>query len=365
MRRGLFRMQKRRIVTRSLPRVDRTGDAASTRRVTGRGRIVRTMTQPEAAPATNSDQESTLTVILAFGANLAIAVAKTVAAMITGSASMVAEATHSWADTGNEILLLIANRRSRRPADQAHPLGYGREAYIWSMFAALGLFALGAGVSITHGIQELVHSEPATDYGVAYAVLGISFVLEAISFRQAYRQVRAEARSVHRDLLEHALHTSDPTVRAVFAEDAAALIGLVIAFTGVLLHQLTGSPVPDAIGSILVGILLGVIAVVLIDRNRRFLVGEEASPLLRNAGLQALLDLPEVERVTMLRMEYLGPRQLYVVGAVDLVGDLAEHTVADQLDRCERALEQRANIRKAVLSLSTPGDSALTPAPTG
>lgn len=322
------------------------------------------MSQPHAhdvTETTDADRESTLTVALAFGANLAIAVAKTAAAAITGSASMVAEATHSWADTGNEVLLLIANRRSRRPADHAHPLGYGREAYIWSMFAALGLFALGSGVSITHGIQELFHAEPATDYGVAYTVLGIAFILESISFRQAYRQVRAEAASAERDLLQHALNTSDPMVRAVFAEDAAALIGLVIAFTGVLLHQITGSPVPDAIGSILVGILLGVIAVILIDRNRRFLIGEEASPQLRLAGLQAVLDLPEIERVTMLRMDYVGPRQVYLVGAVDLVGDKAEHTVADQLDRCEKALEANPHIRKAVLSLSTPGDPSLTP----
>ncbi|MGW5071610.1 cation diffusion facilitator family transporter [Rhodococcus sp. NPDC004095] len=311
--------------------------------------------------AADADQESTLTVLLAFGANLAIAVAKSVAAAVTGSASMVAEATHSWADTGNEVLLLIANRRSRHAADRAHPLGYGREAYIWSMFAALGLFALGSGVSITHGVQELFHAEPATDFGIAYAVLGISFVLEAISFRQAFRQVRAEAATADRDLFEHALKTSDPTVRAVFAEDAAALIGLVIAFGGVLLHQLTGSPVPDAIGSILVGILLGVIAVILIDRNRRFLVGEEASPQLREAGLRALLDLPEVDRVTMLRMEYLGPRQVYLVAAVDLVGDDVEHTVAELLDRCEKALERHQHIRKAVLSLSTPDEPALTP----
>lgn len=309
----------------------------------------------------DADRESTLTVLLAFGANVAVAVAKSVAAAVTGSASMVAEATHSWADTGNEILLLIANRRSRRPADRAHPLGYGREAYIWSMFAALGLFALGAGVSITHGVQELVDPEPATDFGVAYAVLGISVVLEAVSFRQAYRQVRTEATAVHRDVLDHALHTSDPTVRAVFAEDAAALIGLVIAFAGVLLHQVTESPIPDAIGSILVGTLLGVIAVILVDRNRRFLVGEEASPQLYDAGLRMLSSLPDVDRVTMLRMEYLGPRQVFLLGAVDLTGDAAEHTVADRLDRCERSLEQHPNVRRAMLSLSTPGDPALTP----
>lgn len=309
---------------------------------------------------TQTEDESTLTVVLAFGANLGIAVAKSVAAVVTGSASMVAEATHSWADTGNEVLLLIANKRSRRRADLRHPLGYGPEAYIWSMFAALGLFALGAGVSITHGIQELVHAEPAGNFAVAYLVLGVAFVLESLSFQQAYRQLRAEAAEVERDLLVHALHTSDPTVRAVFAEDAAALVGLLIAFFGILLHQLTDSAIPDAIGSILVGILLGVVAIVLIDRNRRFLVGEQASPMLRAAGIAALSALPEVERVTYLRMEYLGPRQVYLVASVDLVGDHVESTVAHTLRDLEQKLESGPHVARAVLTLSTADEPTIT-----
>ncbi|RVW09378.1 cation diffusion facilitator family transporter [Prescottella agglutinans] len=305
--------------------------------------------------------ESTLTVIVAFVANALIALAKSVAAAITGSASMVAEATHSWADTGNEILLLVADRRARKAPDREHPLGFGREAYIWSLFAALGLFAVGAGVSITHGIQELAHPEPAGDFGVAYAVLGIAFVLEAISFRQAFKQLRGEADAAHRDVLEHALLTSDPTVRAVFAEDAAALIGLVIAFAGVLAHQITGSPVPDAIGSIAVGVLLGVIALVLLDRNRRFLVGEPGTPELRARTIAKLLSYDEIERVTYLRMEFLGPHQVYLVASIDLVGDDAESRVAHRL----RALEDRITgettaVRKAVLTLSTAEEPSLT-----
>ncbi|MFC9517946.1 cation diffusion facilitator family transporter [Nocardiaceae bacterium NPDC056970] len=305
--------------------------------------------------------ESTLTVVVAFVANALIALAKSVAAVVTGSASMVAEATHSWADTGNEVLLLVADRRARKAPDRAHPLGFGREAYIWSLFAALGLFAVGAGVSITHGIQELAHPQPASDFGVAYTVLGIAFVLEAISFRQAFKQLRGEAHDAHRDVLEHALLTSDPTVRAVFAEDAAALIGLVIAFSGVLAHQLTGSPIPDAIGSIAVGILLGVIALVLLDRNRRFLVGEPGTPELRAQAIRKLLTYDEVDRVTYLRMEFLGPHQVYLVASVDLVGDYAESRVAHTL----RALEARitgetAAVRKAVLTLSTAEEPSLT-----
>lgn len=311
----------------------------------------------------SGSSESTATVVLAFAANALIAVAKSVAAVLTGSASMVAEAVHSWADTGNEILLIVADRRSRKEADAAHPLGFGREAYVWSLFAALGLFAVGAGVSITHGIQQLFRSEPATDFGIAYAVLGISFVLEGISFRQAFRQLRKEADAADRDLLEYALRTSDPTARAVFAEDACALIGLVIAFAGVLAHQLTGSPIPDAIGSILVGVLLGVIAVILMDRNRRFLVGEPGTPELRGRALAKLLAYPEILRVTYLRLEFLGPHQLYLVASVDLVGDHAESRVAHTLRELEERLCTEAPVvRRAVLTLSTEDEPSL---PTG
>src|SRR6185437_8441868 len=169
-------------------------------------------------PHDSDGSESLLTVMVAFGANVLIAVAKSVAAVVTGSASLVAEAAHSWADSGNEIFLLIANRRSRRPADAAHPLGHGREAYVWSLFAALGLFVAGAAVSVTHGIQELINPEPASHFAVGYVVLAVSFVLEGISFLQSVRQAKPEAESVQRDLIEHVLATSDPTLRAVFAE---------------------------------------------------------------------------------------------------------------------------------------------------
>ena len=307
-----------------------------------------------------SASESTVTVILAFAANALIALAKTGAAALTGSASMVAEAAHSWADTGNEVLLLIANRRAQHEPDAAHPLGYGREAYIWSMFAAIGLFAVGAGVSITHGVQELISPEPASDFVIAYVVLAISAVLEGISFRQAYRQLSREAEDAERSLLEHALRTSDPTTRAVFAEDAGALIGLAIAFVGILLHEVTGSPVPDALGSIAVGILLGVIAVVLIDRNRRFLLGEEAAPVVRAAVLAALVEQPEVERVTFLRIEYLGPRRVSLVASVDLVGDLPEHDVAAALHALRARLESNPVVVRALIGLSTADEPTIS-----
>ena len=138
---------------------------------------------------------SAKTVWIALGANFLVGVAKSIAAVVTGSASMLAEAAHSWADTGNEVFLLVANRRSHRPPDRAHPLGHGREAYVWSLLAALGLFVAGAAVSVTHGIQELIKPEPATDFVVGYVVLALSFVLEGISFLRSARQARPDGRA--------------------------------------------------------------------------------------------------------------------------------------------------------------------------
>src|ERR1700761_1093573 len=188
-----------------------------------------------------SGSASLVTVLVALAANLVVAVAKSAAAAITRSASLTAEAAHSWADTGNEVFLIVANRRAARPPDRAHPLGHGREAYVWSLFAALGLFVAGAAVSVTHGIQELITPEPATDFLVGYVVLAVSFLLEGISFLRSVRQAKPEAESMQRDLIEHVMTTSDPTLRGVFAEDSAALIGLVIAAVALAAHQVTGS----------------------------------------------------------------------------------------------------------------------------
>ena len=313
--------------------------------------------------------ESTLTVLVAFGANFAIAAAKTAAAAVSGSASMLAEAAHSWADTGNEVFLLIANRRSARPADDRHPLGYGREAYVWSLLAAVGLFVVGASVSIWHGVSELIGGEQphGRDYALAYAVLAVSFVLEGISFSQAVRQLRAEAHRLDRDLLTHALETSDPTTRAVFAEDSAALIGIVLATAGIGMHELTGVAAWDAVGSILVGVLLGVVAVLLIDRNRRFLTGEPGSADLRQAAIARVQQLPDVASVRYLRLEFVGPKQLFLVASVDLTGDDAESSVARRLRRLERELETNPYVVDAVLTVSEPegGPTPSGPADTG
>jgi cation diffusion facilitator family transporter len=314
---------------------------------------------PVPLPHDPGGSESLTTVLVAFGANLLVAVAKTAAAVVTGSASLVAEAAHSWADTGNEVFLLIADRRSRRPPDPAHPFGHGREAYVWSLFAAIGLFVAGAAVSVTHGIQELITPEAAGYFVVGYVVLAVSFVFEGISFLRSARQAGAEAESMQRDLIEYVLATSDPTLRAVFAEDSAALVGLVIAAAGLGAHQLTGSPVPDAAGSILVGVLLGTVAIILIGRNLQFLVGQEADPRVRAATIQVLLDRPEVARLTYLRLEIVGPRMVFVIGDVDLAGDDTESHVAVRLRALEASISASPAVAGAVLSLSAPDEPSL------
>lgn len=301
-----------------------------------------------------------MTVVIAFLANVLVGLAKTVAALLTGSASMAAEAAHSWADVGNETFLLVADRRQKQGPSDEHPLGYGREAYVWSMFAALGLFTAGGVVSVMRGIEELVNPESGGHYGTAYIVLAIAFVLEASSFAQAFWRTRREAREVDRDIFEHALDTSDPTLRAVFAEDSAALVGLVLAGGGVGLHQLTGSPVYDAVGSILVGVLLGVVGIVLVDRNRRFLVGLSAPSGVRKQVLESLNSYREVERVSFLLMEFIGPRQVLVVASVDLVGDEAEPDVADLLRKVGRRLESEIRyVARAIITVSTADEPSI------
>lgn len=296
-----------------------------------------------------------LTVLVALAANTLLAVLKGIVAVLTGSASMVAEAAHSWADAGNEVFLVIAERRAEKPADREHPLGYGREAYVWSMIAAFGLFGVGAAVSVLHGVQSLAAEEAETSYTWAYAVLGAAFVLESVSFFQARREVRRRARDADVSRVTFLDKTSNPTLRAVFFEDAAALVGIVIAAGGLALHQATRQPVWDALGSILVGLLLGWVAIYLLRRNMAFLVGQVADPRAYETVLGWLRERPEVQTVSTLHLEYVGPDKMFLVGSVDLLGDDPESEAAEELQRLEDHLEERPEIARAVLSLAAPG----------
>lgn len=318
------------------------------------------MTAPT-IPSETSGGESLLTVLVALVANALLAAAKSVAAAVTGSASMVAEAAHSWADTGNELLLLVAERTGSRPRDDEHPRGYGRSTYIWSLVAAFGLFSAGAVVSVWHGLTELAGEEAAPSYTVNYVVLGVAFVLEGASFAQATRQVHGAARHFGLHPLRFVSRTSNPTLRAVFLEDAAALLGILLAGAGIALHQLTGEAVFDALGSIAVGVLLAFVAVFLMRRNMEYLLGEGLAPELRSRVIAQLLDHPQIDRLTYLHVEYVGPQRLFVVAAVDLTGDDREGHLAVRLRTVEAEIERDPLIEDAILTLAPPDEPTLVP----
>jgi len=318
--------------------------------------------EAEARDHDGASGESTLTVIVALAANGLLAIAKSVAAVLTGSAAMVAEAAHSWSDTGNEVFLVIAERSGRKPRDARHPRGYGRKTYIWSLVAAFGLFSAGAMVSIWHGVSDLMSSSNEAGHFVAnYVVLGVAFVLEGISFLQASRQVHGKAQHFGVHPARYVTRTSDSTLRAVFFEDASALAGLVLAAIGIGLHQLTGKAAFDACGSIAIGVLLAAVAVFLMRRNMDYLLGQAVSPALHEEVLRILLDHPEIDGVTYLHPEYVGPSRLFVVAAVDLVGDDREHDLAVRFRRVENDIERSQLIEDAILTPAPPDDPRLHP----
>ncbi len=304
--------------------------------------------------------DSALTVIIALVANGLLAAAKTFAGFVTGSASMMAEAAHSWADTGNEVFLLIAERQGRKPRDESHPRGYGRATYVWSLVAAFGLFSAGAVVSIWHGVSELFAEPETPSYTINYVILAIAFVLEGTSFVQASRQVHGASRRWGMHPLRFVERTSNPTLRAVFFEDFSALLGILFAGAGIGLHQLTGDAYWDAVGSIAVGVLLAFVAVFLMRRNMDYLLGEGSAEM-RKRVLAGLLEHPAIDRITYLHVEYVGPSRLFVVAAVDLTGDDAEPDLARRIRDVEREIEENDLIEDAVLTLAHPDEPSLTP----
>jgi cation diffusion facilitator family transporter len=267
---------------------------------------------------TKESGESTLTVVLAGAVNLAIAIMKAAAGIITGSGALLSEAAHSVADTFTELLLLTALRRSARPADRVHPFGYGKERYFWSLLAAVSIFASGAMFAFYEGFST-IFSEPREQSNpiVGYVVLALAFVMEAVSWRQANRQVRREAAEQQRSLLEYLKFVDDPAPKTVFLEDSAALVGLVLAFAGLCLHQLTGSAIWDGLASIAIGLLLAVVAYILGLTNLRLLIGRQADPKIVR-GIQELLSAaPEIEAVVDLQTMLLGTDQILVCARVD------------------------------------------------
>ncbi|WIX86655.1 cation diffusion facilitator family transporter [Amycolatopsis sp. DG1A-15b] len=266
----------------------------------------------------NSGGESTLTVLLAGGVNLAIAIMKLIAGIITGSGAMLSEAAHSVADTITEVLLLTALKRSERPADRVHPFGYGKERYFWSLLAAVSIFASGAMFALYEGVSTLLgHGEAQSTSLLSYIVLAVAFLLEGTSWLQAVRQVVRESKAEQQSMWTYLRLIDDPTPKTVLFEDSAALVGLLLAFGGIGLHQLTGSEVWDGVASIAIGLLLACVAYLLGRTNRGLLVGRQADPRLVRGIRDHLTAAPEIEAVVDLQTMLMGTDQVLVCTRVD------------------------------------------------
>ncbi|MCR6487086.1 cation diffusion facilitator family transporter [Amycolatopsis sp. OK19-0408] len=272
----------------------------------------------------NSGGESTLTVLLAGGVNLAIAIMKLIAGIITGSGAMLSEAAHSVADTFTEVLLLTALKRSDRPADRVHPFGYGKERYFWSLLAAVSIFASGSMFALYEGVSTLFgHGEAQSTSILSYIVLAVAFCLEGTSWVQAVRQTVRESKAEGRSFWAYLRLIDDPTPKTVLFEDSAALIGLLVAFAGIGLHQLTGSEVWDGVASIVIGVLLAFVAYLLGRTNRGLLIGRQANPEIVRGVRDHLSAAPEIEAVVDLQTMLMGTDQVLVCTRVDFDDSLS------------------------------------------
>jgi cation diffusion facilitator family transporter len=279
-------------------------------------------TPPVAAPsaAAQSDGDSTLTVLLALGANIGVGILKLAAGLISGSSALLSEAAHSAGDSTTEVLLLVAQRRSRKPADRSHPFGYGKERYFWSLLAAVAIFVSGAGFSVYEGVHTILGGGESGKYlWINYPVLAFAAVLEGISLRQAAMQMRRETARTRRSLGAYLRTPRDPTVNSVLLEDSAAIIGLVIATVGVGLHQLTGSAVWDGLASVAIGVLLLAVTFVLARACEALLIGQQADPRLIRAIEEWIEQQPEVDDVVPLLTMLPGTDSILLCARVDFV----------------------------------------------
>jgi cation diffusion facilitator family transporter len=279
---------------------------------------------------------STRAILAALAANAGIAVAKFIGYLVTGSSSMLAESVHSVADTSNQALLLFGQRQSKKRPDSLHQFGFGRSRYFYSFVVALVLFSLGAVFALYEGYHKIVHPEELNSPIVAVAILIVAILLEGFSFRTAVVESRPLKGSG--TWWQFIKRSRNPELPVVLLEDAGALIGLVLALFGVGLTIVTGNPVWDGIGTMAIGALLGVIAIVLMVETHSLLIGEGAT-VAESAAIEAALVQPEhVDRVIHLRTQYLGPEEMLVGAKIAVPGNIDVATVAATIDAAEAAV---------------------------
>jgi len=282
-------------------------------------------------------------VVAAFLANLGIAAAKFAAFLATGAASMLAEAVHSLADTGNQALLLLGARRARRGPSLQHPFGYGRERYFWAFVVALLVFSLGAIFAVVEGVEKLLHPHVIESPNWAFAVLLAAIGLESLSLRTAMREANAVRGGD--GWWGFVRRAKSPELPVVLLEDVGALLGLGFALIGVALAVATGNPRFDAIGSIAIGLLLGAIAVVLASEMKSLLIGEAASPAVEARIRAAIESSPSVRRLIHMRTLHLGPEELLLGAKLEFAAGLDGPSLARSIDAVEAQV--RAEVPEA------------------
>jgi len=284
--------------------------------------------------------ESKKVVYAAAAADLGIAVSKFIAAALTGSAAMLAEAFHSAADTGNQLLLLIGMNRSKRPPDRQHPFGHGRELYFWAFVVALSVFAVGGGLSVYEGIRRLLHPSPLEDPTWSYVVLGIAAAFDGYSWSVAIRSVNRRRRPGESIL--HTLHNSkDPSVFTVLVEDSSDLIGLTLAFLGVLLSHLLNNPALDAVASILIGFVLVAASIALGIESAGLLIGEGADQPTIESAYEIIGNDAAVQSVANVLTMQLGPEEVLLVGDVSFLPQLGTRDLELAVERVEQTIRRR------------------------
>ncbi|TPJ35044.1 cation diffusion facilitator family transporter [Mesorhizobium sp. B2-8-3] len=271
----------------------------------------------------------------ALAGNLAIALTKFAAAFFTGSSSMLSEGVHSLVDTGNGGLLLYGMHRAARPPDRTHPLGHGRELYFWSFIVALLVFALGAGVSFYEGVIHIMAPEPVVNAKVNYIVLALSFVFEGSSWLVALKEFRQQKGK--QGWLQAVQSSKDPSVYTVLFEDSAALLGLIVAFAGILSAELLEIPELDGVGSIGIAIILGATAIFLARESKGLLLGEPASSEVQKKVLAIVQEDPAVQRANGILSVHIGPEE--IVAGLSI--EFEDHLTAPEIEACVERLEAR------------------------
>lgn len=270
--------------------------------------------------------------------NSLIAVSKFVVGFLTSSAAMIAEAFHSVADTGNQVLLLRGINVSHQAPSVRHPFGRGKEVYFWSLMVAVMLFVAGGVLAVQRGIDAIQHPHEISSFTPNYIVLGLAFVIEGFTFRVAFKHFNAArgSRRMWRSMRE----TKDSALLVVLFEDSAAMLGLLFALVGLAIAQMTGNDLWDGVASITIGILLGVVAVLLAFETKQLLVGEAAGRRDRAAIRTSVLSLPEVETVGRLLTMHMGPDEILVNLEVDLVDGLSDIQVESVIDLIETGIRR-------------------------